>query len=86
MKRFPDLMERNLSFLTTSSTPEIKQMELTLNSRGMRPGRAPRQKQRQRAQWWFGQMRRAVEAAMDWQPAPSARPEQVYLTLASKKS
>jgi hypothetical protein len=65
---------------------EIDQMELTLNSRAMRPGRMARQKRRQRAQWWFGQMRRVVDAAMEWQPTPSARPEQVHLTLASKKS
>jgi hypothetical protein len=68
------------------NTAEIKQMELTLQKRGMRPGRAARQKRRQRAQWWFDQMRRVVDAAMEWQPSSNARPEQVYLTLVSKKS
>jgi len=34
-----------------------------------------------RAQWWFAQMRRVVDRAFDWQPAPPARPEQTCLTL-----
>jgi len=43
----------------------------------------PKTRQRRlRAQWWFHQMRVVVDAALDWQPAPSPRPEQTYLTLA----
>lgn len=38
---------------------------------------------RQRAQWWFEQMHRAVEAARDWRPAPPPRPEQGHLRLAA---
>jgi hypothetical protein len=34
-----------------------------------------------RAQWWFAQMRAVVDRALDWKPAPRARPEQVHLTL-----
>lgn len=68
------------------NTAEINQMELTLNSRAVRLSRMARQKRRQRAQWWFSQMRRVVDAAMEWRPSPSARPEQVYLTLTSKES
>ena len=38
-----------------------------------------RQRRMSRAQWWFTQMRRAVETAAVWQPAPSpARPEQTW--------
>ncbi|MBI3850739.1 MAG: hypothetical protein HY298_10775 [Verrucomicrobia bacterium] len=37
---------------------------------------APRQLSR--AQWWFNQMRRVVDHALDWQPAPPCRPEQIW--------
>jgi hypothetical protein len=67
------------------NTREINQMELTLNAKATRLGRQARQKRRQRAQWWFGQMRRVVDAAMEWRPGPEARPEQVYLTLTAKR-
>jgi hypothetical protein len=33
--------------------------------------------------WWFGQMRRVVDAAVEWRPTPPARPEQTQLRLAS---
>ncbi len=68
------------------NTKEISQMELSLNAKAARLGRQARQKRRQRAQWWFAQMRRVVGAAMDWQPAAAARPEQVYMTLTAKRS
>ena len=34
--------------------------------------------------WWFGQMRRVVDAAVEWRPTPPARPEQTQLRLASE--
>jgi len=34
-----------------------------------------------RAQWWFEQMRRMVDRALDWRPTPPPRPEQTWLTL-----
>jgi len=30
-----------------------------------------------RAQWWFHRMRQIVDSALDWQAAPSPRPEQI---------
>jgi hypothetical protein len=30
-------------------------------------------------QWWFRQMRQIVDRALDWQPAPPPRPEQIDL-------
>lgn len=47
--------------------------------------RAARRDERRvkRARWWFGQMRQAVNRAIDWSAAPSARPEQVYFPLPS---
>jgi hypothetical protein len=37
-----------------------------------------RQRRLSRSRWWFAQMRRAVDTALDWQPAPPARPEQTW--------
>jgi hypothetical protein len=31
-----------------------------------------------RANWWFERMRRVVDHALDWQPAPPPRPEQIW--------
>ena len=36
------------------------------------------QRRASRAQWWFARMRQVVDRAMDWQPAPPARPEQIW--------
>lgn len=38
-----------------------------------------------RAQWWFNQMRVLVNRAVDWNPAPPARPEQIYFPLSRSK-
>ncbi|MGA2748500.1 MAG: hypothetical protein ABSG59_06970 [Verrucomicrobiota bacterium] len=59
----------------------IDQMELRLNAKAAHRTRQAGQKRRQRAQWWFGQMRRVVNAAMEWRPCPPPKPEQVYLGL-----
>ena len=40
---------------------------------------------RTRAAWWFGQMRKAVNAAVEWKPAPLARPEQTYIPLGTSR-
>jgi hypothetical protein len=62
----------------------IDQMELSLNGKKARRGRLARPNRRQRAQWWFSRMRQVVDKAMEWRPAPPARPEQVYMTLTAK--
>lgn len=60
------------------------QMELSLTPATPAFRRATR---RQRclpsAHWWFDQMRKAVDAATDWQSAPPGRPEQCHLRLAA---
>jgi hypothetical protein len=56
----------------------IDQMELSLAGKAVRRGRQAR---RRRAQWWFARMRQVVDSAMEWRPAPPARPEQVYMSL-----
>ncbi|MBI5802631.1 MAG: hypothetical protein HZA92_18150 [Verrucomicrobia bacterium] len=63
------------------------QMELTLAAQAPAFHRAMRRQRRQpSARWWFDQMRKAVDEAMDWQPAPPARPEQTSLFLVAGRT
>lgn len=39
-----------------------------------------KRKRQTRAQWWFERMRQVVDRAVDWEPAPQARPEQIWFT------
>jgi hypothetical protein len=63
----------------------ISQMELSLDARSHRLARQGRRQRRQRAQWWFAQMRRVVGSAMEWRPESQGRPAQDYLALAPKR-
>jgi hypothetical protein len=65
----------------------IDQLELGLD-KGLFlcPPAQQKQHRTQRAQWWFRQMRRVVNMAIEWRPAPPARPEQAYLTMVPKQS
>jgi hypothetical protein len=56
-----------------------QQLELGLDrEQGFRLARVT-PAQPNRAQWWFAQMRQAVNEALDWHSAPLARPEQPWL-------
>jgi hypothetical protein len=44
-----------------------------------------RQRRLNRARWWFQRMREAVEHAIDRQPCPVARPEQIWLPGAHRQ-
>jgi len=59
------------------------QLDLSLNGAASceRPAWRRRQMLRSRAAWWFHQMRRAVDTAVEWRPAPTPRPEQTTLDL-----
>lgn len=46
-----------------------------------RPRVRRRQVLRARATWYFEQMRRVVDSAVEWKPTPAARPEQRRLEL-----
>jgi hypothetical protein len=64
--------------MKTAETKEQMELRLELrakyrNSRGKKPAR--------RAGWWFSQMRRAVDRAMDWTPRPIPRANQVYFSM-----
>ena len=69
----------------TGINEQKQQMEMGLEAGA--PARCPRKNQprRSRAHWWFQQMRVLVNSAVDWRPAPPARPEQTYLTLSGSK-
>jgi len=62
------------------------QMELSLQAGKNLAWTRRKEHRKQRAQWWFKQMRRVVDAAMEWQPADHSHPEQSYLTFAPRRS
>ena len=64
------------------TTMNNQQLEITLQATACRRPGNYRQRRVSRARWWFGQMRRVVDQAIDWAPAPAARPEQSDLRLA----
>ena len=44
-----------------------------------------RQRRLNRAQWWFQRMRQMVDRAVEWQPAPRPRPEQIWFPGAHRQ-
>ena len=44
------------------------QMELGLKAKQARQRAREKQRRQQRAQWWFAQMRRVVDGALEWKP------------------
>ncbi|MEP6662950.1 MAG: hypothetical protein ABJC04_04720 [Verrucomicrobiota bacterium] len=56
---------------------QTEQMELGFKAPITCATKSARHRRQQRAQWWFTQMRRAVKCAMEWEPSPAIRPEQV---------
>ncbi len=63
----------------------IDQMELGFSARHARRRQQKGLQRQRRAQWWFSRMRGAVNDALEWRPAPPARPEQVYMPLGSSR-
>jgi hypothetical protein len=61
-----------------SMTNQKQQMELGFDKARVCPSVRRRQSKSTRAKWWFDRMRDAVDRAIDWQPAPAARPEQIW--------
>jgi hypothetical protein len=56
------------------------QLELRLGSaRETQPSRTCYRPPPLTSRWWFQQMHQLVDRALDWQPAPPARPEQTWL-------
>lgn len=57
-----------------------QQMELGLGSGGRAARAVRRQRRLSRAHWWFERMRAAVDGALNWEPAPRGRPEQIWFS------
>ena len=57
------------------------QTQMELGFSGNRPATriARREQRRNRAAWWFNQMRRVVDSAIDWEPVNDFQPEQTWL-------
>ncbi|HXS69011.1 MAG TPA: hypothetical protein VN761_09225 [Candidatus Polarisedimenticolia bacterium] len=55
-----------------------EQMELGIGKSQACPSARRPQRRLSRANWWFQQMREVVDKAVDWQPTPPARPQQIY--------
>ena len=55
------------------------QLELSFDALRVRstPTTTTRRPSIHNAQWWFQRMRQIVNSALDWQPAPAPRPEQI---------
>ena len=47
--------------------------------------RTARQRRLSRAGWWFDRMRQVVDRAVDWQPAPAPRPQQILFPNAVRE-
>jgi len=58
-----------------------EQIEMSLENRPRLRPAIGRQRRLRRAHWWFQQMREVVDRALDRDPAPPARPEQIYFSL-----
>ena len=59
-----------------------EQLEIRFQGNSPRRGPLRSQQRRNRARWWFNQMRQVVDSALDWKAAPPARPEQTFFGLA----
>lgn len=59
------------------------QMEMSLEAKTTCPRRPFKSRERrQRAQWWFNQMRMVVDAAIDWKTTtPTSTAEQISMSL-----
>ena len=56
------------------------QLELSFSALRVRPTPSgTRRASIHNPQWWFQRMRQIVDRALDWQPAPTPRPEQIEL-------
>ena len=59
-----------------------KQLEIALPAKPCRRSRNVRPAQPSRARWWFHQMHRVVDEAIEWTATPPARGNQAPLPIA----
>lgn len=72
--------------MTTNETaPGTEQLELGFDPATALRGPGAGERRLKRAAWWFQQMHRVVNGALDWRPAPPARPRQDWLPHLSRE-
>ena len=76
-------MKTNTSLTTGDAAGDLISNHLNVNVATRSPNRrkARRKITRDRAAFWFAQMRKAVNAAREWHPTPAPRPQQTYINL-----
>lgn len=67
--------------MNTMSAISRDQMELSLERQSPRKPSVVRQRRFNKARWWFAQMHRVVDEALDIRANPPARPEQADLSF-----
>ena len=65
---------------------EINDEQLEMAFSGAPGCRTQVQRRLTRAQWWFHRMRKLVDHAVDWRPAPPPRPEQIWFPSVRRNS
>ena len=75
---------RRLIAVKRDTLMTTQQIELGFVNRPATPVSIRHERRRGRAQWWFHQMRLAVDRSLEWKSAPNARPEQIYMPLQSR--
>lgn len=66
------------------NTMTSNQLELSFQPQGTLPTLSVK-KGPSRSEWWFTQMRRVVDLAMEWKPTPVGRPEQGRFELQTRR-
>lgn len=64
---------------TNEMVHETEQLELGFGPAAVPLGPATGERRLRRAAWWFQQMHRVVNEALDWGTSPPARPQQEWL-------
>ena len=59
-----------------------QQLEIGFKAQACHRRQNRRSSRLSRARWWFSQMRRVVDDAIEWRPVPSVPPQQIHLPLA----
>lgn len=80
----PTIMFRSKTTdMNTMSATSRDQMELSLDRQSPQKPVVIRQRRFNRARWWFAQMHRVVDEALDVRSKPQARPEQADLSFST---
>jgi len=71
--------------IRSKGTASAQQLELGLGETQPRLAQPPPLGRMARAHWWFAEMHRVVDAALDWQPLPPAPPEQRHMDFTAAR-